>query len=64
MAGAVEVMEGGRVTLQKPNLLRSAQEQNGALPNLVEPWELHGAISQLTSDPKRESITHKLTQKQ
>jgi hypothetical protein len=38
-------------------LLGSAQERNGALPNLVEPWELHGAISQLTSDPKRESIT-------
>ncbi|CCO35316.1 hypothetical protein BN14_09433 [Rhizoctonia solani AG-1 IB] len=53
-------------TLQKPDLLGSAQERgerHGALPNLVEPPELHSAISQLTSDPKRESIRYNLTQK-
>jgi hypothetical protein len=47
-------------SLHKPNLLGIAQEQgehHGVLLNLVEPLELHSAFSQLTYDPKRESIT-------
>ncbi|CEL54829.1 hypothetical protein RSOLAG1IB_11774 [Rhizoctonia solani AG-1 IB] len=52
--------------LQKPDLLGSAQERaerHGALPNLVEPLELHSIISKLMFDLKQESIEHNLSQK-
>jgi hypothetical protein len=54
----------GKLTLQKPDLLGSAQERgepHGALPNLLETPELHSTISQPMSDPKRESIRYNLT---
>ena len=56
----------GVTTLPKPDLLGSTQEwaeRHGALPNLVEPPELHSIISKLTFDPKQESIEHNLFQK-